>query len=118
MKGGYVYALQVQQLQVSMRDILNCMTVFAQMQQSNMTSSTFKDSSETQTEIVAVHTPQIEQPKDFPFIQKVQRPSSLPINSSSNDSSASAKSNTATTDDLEAIKECNGAKVDEIIEKP
>lgn len=97
-----------------MRDILNCMTVFSQlpqMQQSstNMTSSGIRDSSETQTEIIAVHTPQIEHPKDFPFIQKMQRPSSLPINSSSNDSSTSTKSNTATTaDEMEAIKEaCN-----------
>lgn len=71
-----------------------------------MTSSGFRDSSETQTEIIAVHTPQIEHPKDFPFIQKMQRPSSLPITSSSNDSSASTKSNTATTaDELEAIIE-------------
>lgn len=101
-----------------MRDILNCMTVFAQlphMQQStssSMTTSGFRDSSETQTEIVAVHTPQIEHPRDFPFIQKSQRPSSLPINSSSNESSASTKSNTATTtDELEAIKECNGESI-------
>lgn len=102
-----------------MRDILNCMTVFTQlpqMQQSttSMTSSSqFKDSSETQTEIIAVHTPQIEYPKEFPFVvQKVQRPSSLPINSSSNDSSVSTKSsqnNTATTtDEMEIVKECNG----------
>lgn len=98
-----------------MRDILNCMTVFAQlpqMQQStsnSMTSSGFRDSSETQTEIIAVHTPQIDHPKEFPFIQKVQRPSSLPINSSSNNSSASTKSNTATTDEMmEVAKECNG----------
>ena len=99
---------QVQQLQVSMRDILNCMTVFAQLQHSNnnnMTSSSFKDSSETQTEIVAVHTPQIEQPKDFPFVPKVQRPCSLPITSSSNESSAtSAKSSSALND------ECNGSE--------
>lgn len=102
--------LQVQQLQVSMRDILNCMTVFAQLQQGN--NSGFKDSSETQTEIIAVHTPQIDQPKDFPFIQKIQRPSSLPINSSSNDSSTSTKSNTAGYAPEESIlnmtKECNG----------
>lgn len=72
-----------------------------------MTSSGFRDSSETQTEIIAVHTPQIEHPKDFPFIQKIQRPSSLPL--SNDDSSASTKSNTATTtDEMEIIKECNG----------
>lgn len=95
-----------------MRDILNCMTVFSQLPQmqqstsSSITSSGFRDTSETQTEIIAVHTPQIEHPKEFPFIQKVQRPSSLPINSSSNASSASTKSNTATTtDELDMIKE-------------
>jgi hypothetical protein len=102
-----------------MRDILNCMTVFAHLpqmqgsQSNSMTSSQFKDSSETQTEIIAVHTPQIEHPKEFPFVtQKMQRPSSLPINSSSNDSSVSTRSsqnNTATTgDDMEVEKECNG----------
>lgn len=98
-----------------MRDILNCMTIFSQLPQmqqstsSSMTTSGFRDSSETQTEIIAVHTPQIEHPKDFPFIQKVQRPSSLPITSSSNDSSASTKSNTGTIDELEL--KCNGDNV-------
>lgn len=89
-----------------MRDILHCMTVFSQLPQmqqsaSNSMTTSFgsKDSSETQTEIIAVHTPQLEQPKEFPFVQKMQRPSSLPINSSSNASSASTKSNTATTTD-------------------
>lgn len=101
-----------------MRDIINCMTVFSQLpqvQQSNsMTSSQLKDSSETQTEIIAVHTPQIEHIKEFPFVmQKMQRPSSLPINSSSNDSSVSTKSSqnntaTTTTEDLDVLKECNG----------
>jgi centrosomal protein CEP97 len=89
-----------------MRDILNCMTVFAQLQQTNnLGNPAFKDSSETQTEIVAVHTPQIEQPKDFPFMQKMQRPCSLPITSSSNESSAtSAKSSSALNE------ECNGTE--------
>lgn len=110
-----------------MRDILNCMTVFAnlpQMQQSagssSMTMSQFKDSSETQTEIIAVHTPQIEH-KDFPFViqQRMQRerPSSLPINnSSSNETSMSTKSsqnNTATTtDEIEMANECNGDEIE------
>lgn len=117
---------QVQQLQLSMRDILNCMTIFTQLPQvqqgvnsnsNSMTSSQFRDSSETQTEIIAVHTPQIEH-KDFPFVvQKIQRPSSLPINSSSNDSSVSTKSSqnnttTTTADDVEIGKECNGEQND------
>lgn len=108
-----------------MRDIVNCVSVFSQlplMQQqqstsSSMTTSQFKDSSETQTEIIAVHTPQIDHPKEFPFItQKVQRPSSLPINSSSNESTSlstrSSQNNTATTcDDVEPNQ-----KIDQISE--
>lgn len=98
-----------------MRDILNCMTVFSQLPQmqqstsSSMTTSGFRDSSETQTEIIAVHTPQIEHPKDFPFMQKVQRPSSLPITCSSNDSSVSTKSHTEELDSM--ISKCNGENV-------
>ena len=90
-----------------MRDIINCVSVFSQLplvQQPPQIPSHKRDSSETQTEIIAVHTPQIEHPKDFPFVmQKAQRPSSLPINSSSNDSSVSTRSshNTATTGDEE-----------------
>lgn len=104
----------MQQLQLSMRDIITCVSVFTQLplvqqqQQSvSMTASQMKDSCETQTEIVAVHTPQIDHPREFPFVtQKATRPSSLPINSSSNDSSVSTRSsqnNTATTcdDDME-----------------
>lgn len=80
---------------------------------SNMMASQFKDSNETQTEIIAVHTPQIEHPQNFPFMaaaarqQHPTRPCTLPITSST-DSSISAKSsqqNTATTtDDLENQK--------------
>jgi hypothetical protein len=97
------------------------MTVFAHLPQqqqqqsanSSMTASSFKDSSETQTEIIAVHTPQIEHPKDFPFVQqKIQRPSSLPISNSANDSSASTKSNTATTgDEMEAMNGDNSGSI-------
>lgn len=84
------------------------------MQQSNSMATSIgpKDSSETQTEIIAVHTPQLEHPKEFPFIQKMQRPSSLPINSSSNASSASTKSNTATTDELDVSKETQALSAD------
>lgn len=50
-------------------------------------SSSLKDSCETQTEIVAVHTPQVEQLPAFPFktasaSSKLTRPSTLPISSS------------------------------------
>ncbi|XP_053692008.1 uncharacterized protein LOC128740490 [Sabethes cyaneus] len=92
---------QVQQLQSSVRDIVNCMQFFANLPQqgaqatstgvnsSNEQGST-RDSCETQTEIVAVHTPQVEQLPAFPFrtasasssSSKLARPSSLPISSS------------------------------------
>ncbi|XP_055919576.1 centrosomal protein of 97 kDa isoform X1 [Eupeodes corollae] len=78
---------QVQQLQGSMRDILNCLTVFCNLPQENLkqlitSSATIptvddkKDSAATQTEIVAVHTPQIENQSSFPF--KI-RPSTLTL---------------------------------------
>lgn len=85
---------QVQQLQGSMRDILNCLTVFCNLPQENLkqlitSSATMpstdrddrKDSAATQTEIVAVHTPQIENQTNFPFNNKV-RPSTLPLETS------------------------------------
>lgn len=88
-----------------MRDILNCMTVFATLPQNGLTGVVPKDSCETQTEIVAVHTPQVDVPVIFPFSiigqhkQPLQRPSSLPITNSSNDSSScrSSQNNTAAT---------------------
>ncbi|XP_017479182.1 PREDICTED: uncharacterized protein LOC108368776 isoform X2 [Rhagoletis zephyria] len=79
---------QVQQLQGSMRDILNCLTLFCNLPQENVKkllsagvadalSNEKRDSAATQTEIVAVHTPQIENQSNFPF-SKI-RPSSLPL---------------------------------------
>ncbi|XP_021700503.1 uncharacterized protein LOC5564446 [Aedes aegypti] len=83
---------QVQQLQTSVKDIVTCMQFFANANMSACTvetsSSSLKDSCETQTEIVAVHTPQVEQLPAFPFkaassaSSKLTRPSSLPISSS------------------------------------
>ncbi|XP_058446142.1 centrosomal protein of 97 kDa [Malaya genurostris] len=83
---------QVQQLQTSVRDIVNCMQFFANVPQGGLNMSSTndsavnsKDSCETQTEIVAVHTPQVEQLPAFPFKSssgKLTRPSSLPISSS------------------------------------
>lgn len=68
-----------------MRDILHCMTAFCKLPpQQTMSDSAststidVKDSSATQTEIVAVHTPQVEN-LPFPFINKVTRPSTLPL---------------------------------------
>lgn len=79
---------QVQQLQGSMRDIVNCMTMFCNLPQGAMGAGSqpigpeMRDCSGTQTEIVAVHTPQVENPP-FPFggghPQRVSRPSTLPL---------------------------------------
>ncbi|KAB0798811.1 hypothetical protein PPYR_06691 [Photinus pyralis] len=64
---------QVQQLQGSMQNIIKFMTTFGpQSQQIN------ENAIATQTEISAVHTPQGEAAKNFPF-QKQTRPSSLPL---------------------------------------
>ncbi|EFA01464.1 Centrosomal protein of 97 kDa-like Protein [Tribolium castaneum] len=63
---------QIQQLQSSMQDIVKVMTVFSQ------TTSINPNGIATQTEIVAVHTPQGEAAKVFPF-HKQTRPSSLPL---------------------------------------
>lgn len=82
---------QVQQLQGSMRDVLNCMTLFCNLSQhTNLKQinpagddqSENKYSCSTQTEIVAVNTPQIDN-VPFPFTNKVPRPSTLPLDSTS-----------------------------------
>lgn len=67
-----------------MRDILQCMTTFCKLPPQSVTDSAststtdVKDSSATQTEIIAVHTPQVEN-LPFPFNNKVVRPSTLPL---------------------------------------
>lgn len=103
---------QVQQLQGSMHDILQCMTVFCQLPQQQQLQQAHLPPpaaiatvtsmvADTQTEIVAVHTPQVDNPP-FPFrsarqkaaasaavtvevvdtpppASKQQRPSTLPL---------------------------------------
>lgn len=113
-----------------MRDILNCLTLFCNLPQENVkrlltagvaealsttphngtqtsgintTTSTVekRDSAATQTEIIAVHTPQLESQTNFPFIKI--RPSTLPLIESQNPStpnncnSSSLTGNMATT---------------------
>lgn len=101
-----VLTSQVQQLQGSMHDILQCMTVFCKLPQQQQpmpppaTAATVTSMvADTQTEIVAVHTPQVDNPP-FPFrsarqkaaavaavelvdtpppASKQQRPSTLPL---------------------------------------
>lgn len=82
-----------------MRDILNCLTLFCNLPQENVkrlltagvaealsqttnpvnnsNCSEKKDSAATQTEIVAVHTPQMENQNNFPFTKV--RPSTLAL---------------------------------------
>lgn len=72
-----------------MRDILNCLTLFCNLPQENvkkllsagvadaLATNEKRDCAATQTEIVAVHTPQIENQSNFPF-SKI-RPSTLPL---------------------------------------
>lgn len=85
----------MQQLQGSMRDIIQCMSVLCKLPNSDAatgepdsTKQEVKDSCSTQTEIVAVHTPQVESLPLFPF--KMTRPSTLSL-SETNDSSSSAR---------------------------
>lgn len=70
-----------------MRDIIQCMTVLCKLPPSQEQQQSIeenkpkpvpevKDSSSTQTEIVAVHTPQVEN-LPFPFANKLPRPSTL-----------------------------------------
>lgn len=83
-----VFQTQVQQLQGSMHDILQCMTVFCALPQkstaaaaattSSTTTAEVRDNCGTQTEIIAVHTPQVDNPP-FPFKNRIQRPSTLPL---------------------------------------
>ncbi|XP_037959505.1 centrosomal protein of 97 kDa isoform X2 [Teleopsis dalmanni] len=78
---------QVQQLQGSMRDILNCLAIFCNLPRENVQkllsasiNNALSDccgSAGTQTEITAVHTPQTENQSAFPFYK--MRPSSLPL---------------------------------------
>lgn len=104
-----------------MRDIIQCMTMFLPQQNNNFrqpSSETktkdVRDSCSTQTEIIAVHTPQVENPP-FPFKKstsiigsgnnKLQRPSTLPLDSREtsplplSNFTSDAEANTSQTDD-------------------
>ncbi|XP_023716914.1 centrosomal protein of 97 kDa isoform X3 [Cryptotermes secundus] len=83
---------QVEQLQDSMQSVMQCMSLFCQKGQvviPHLTSEAEADgvvTGSTQTDIVAVHTPQMESGPGMPFpYQKAApstRPSSLPISQS------------------------------------
>lgn len=83
-----------------MRDIIQCMTVLYKLPPSQEQQQTIeenkpkpvpevRDSSSTQTEIIAVHTPQVEN-LPFPFANKLPRPSTLML-IETNESAASGQ---------------------------
>lgn len=96
-----------------MRDIIQCMTVLCKLPPSQeqqqaiedskpKTVPEVKDSSSTQTEIIAVHTPQVEN-LPFPFANKLPRPSTLLL----------IETNESTTS-TQKISEVDGVEVDSI----
>ncbi|KAM7354413.1 centrosomal protein 97kDa isoform 2-T2 [Cochliomyia hominivorax] len=138
---------QVQQLQGSMRDILNCLTLFCNLPQENVkrlltagvaealstgtnTATTTeatgyiekRDCAATQTEIVAVHTPQLESQTNFPFITKI-RPSTLPLIDSQKPNTPNNVATTATenenstetpTNKIASLEESGIASIDDV----
>lgn len=81
-----------------MRDIIQCMSVLCKIPQTDLAAGMgsddkkpdVKDSSGTQTEIVAVHTPQVEN-LPFPFANKMPRPSTLSLSDANGSSSSFRK---------------------------
>lgn len=82
-----------------MRDIIQCMSVLCKIPQnqgdfsgvgSDDKKPEIKDSSGTQTEIIAVHTPQVEN-LPFPFANKMPRPSTLSLTDSNGPSNSIRK---------------------------
>ncbi|GLV35163.1 Centrosomal protein 97kDa [Carabus blaptoides fortunei] len=101
---------QVQQLQSSMQDVMRCMSIFCQMPAVSQSTVISKEiGTATQTEIVAVHTPQGEAGKAFPF-QKTPRPSSLPLPVSQR-----VKQNGSQTNAPQELKQFAGILVDGVI---
>nr|XP_023019843.1 centrosomal protein of 97 kDa [Leptinotarsa decemlineata] len=106
---------QIQQLQNSMQDIVKVMTVFSQS--AGINHQLKENGIATQTEIVAVHTPQGDAAKIFPF-QKHQtqlRPSSLPLpvhQRKKDNSQSNTSSNGAVTSELHQFA---GSLVDGVI---
>lgn len=83
-----------------MRDIIQCMSVLCKIPQNQTDLAAgigsedkkpdIRDSSGTQTEIVAVHTPQVEN-LPFPFANKMPRPSTLSLSDANGSSSSFRK---------------------------
>lgn len=110
-----------------MRDIIQCMSVLCKLPNPNEPSTEtdaqkpeVKDSSGTQTEIIAVHTPQVEN-LPFPFVNKLARPSTLSL-ADSNDATKNRKISEKDGDenadaDQKSIDSANTSKKDETPEK-
>lgn len=83
-----------------MRDIIQCMSVLCKLPNNSNGiandvdglghKTEVKDSSGTQTEIVAVHTPQVEN-LPFPFVNKMARPSTLSLTDSNDNTQKNQK---------------------------
>lgn len=101
-----------------MRDIIQCMTVLCKLPPSQeqqqqtiednkpKSVAEVKDSSSTQTEIVAVHTPQVEN-LPFPFANKLPRPSTLMLiemNESTSSDQKTTEANAVESDLIESTQ--------------
>lgn len=102
-----------------MRDIIECMSVFCKLpQNADQTTGTdsnkceVKDSSSTQTEIVAVHTPQVEN-LPFPFASKLPRPSTLSLIDSNDASSSVRKISENDADEIGKVAEEKDSEIHE-----
>ncbi|CAH0561261.1 unnamed protein product [Brassicogethes aeneus] len=106
---------QIQQLQCSMQDIVKVMTAFSQSAAANQLAASKENGIATQTEIVAVHTPQGDAGKHFPF-QKQTRPSSLPLPVSARKKDGSTSSSNGANASLNSeLKTYAGNLVDGVI---
>lgn len=109
-----------------MRDIIQCMSVLCKLPNNPSESATeteapkseVKDSSGTQTEIVAVHTPQVEN-LPFPFVNKLTRPSTLSLADSGDNVAKNRKisENENVDGDERSVDSANTSKKDETPEK-
>ncbi|XP_045478638.1 centrosomal protein of 97 kDa [Harmonia axyridis] len=102
---------QIHQLQSSMEEIVKVMTLFSQAAGLGCPLREKENGIATQTEIVAVHTPQGEAAKNFPF-QKQTRPSSLPLPVSAKKKDNSQQSNQHNVSDL---RQFAGSLVDGVL---
>lgn len=105
-----------------MRDIIQCMSVLCKIPNNQMElaggssdekKSEVKDSSSTQTEIVAVHTPQVEN-LPFPFANKLSRPSTLSLTDSNGSSSSIRKIVEKEVDDGKECEKKSNIKSDTV----